>query len=224
MTTPPAPRPPGPGRRLDWSEVHSRLASAAAATEAATDLSPERAAAVMDERARVLARVPERMPGPSEVVEVALFTLAGARYAVETRYISKVVRLTDFTPVPGTPGFLGGLLNLRGEILALVDLRAFFGIPASGLTDLSRILVLGVERNEFGIMADAVQEVITLRIDAVLEPPASIPGAGRPFLMGVTVEGLVVLDGGALIGDEDLFVDQGDESGTSSSGWVMDFG
>jgi len=207
MTSPPR----EPGRRFDWAEAHARLARAAAATEAATDPSPARARALMDERARALARVPARVPGPSEVVEVALFTLAGERYAVETRYISKVVRLTDFTPVPGTPAFLGGVLNLRGEILALVDLRAFFGISAGGLTDLSRIVVLGVDRNEFGIMADAVQEVVTLRVDEVFEPPASIPGAGNSYLMGVTSEGLVVLDGGALLADDGLFIDQGDE-------------
>ena len=200
------------GRRgLDWSEVHARLARAAEATEAATDPSPERARAVMDERAAALARVPSRPPGPSEVVEVAAFLLAGERYAIETRYVCKVVRLTDFTPVPGAPGFLGGVLNLRGEILALVDLRAFFGIASGGLTDLSRIVVIGLDRNEFGIMADAVREVVTLRLDAILEPPASIAGAGRPYLLGVTADGLVVLDGAALIGDEGLFVDQSDE-------------
>ncbi len=151
-------------------------------------------------------------PGPSEVLEVATFTLAHERYAIETRYIAKVVRLVDFTPVPGTPGFLGGVVNLRGEILDLIDLRAFLGIASTGLTDLSRIIVLGVERNEFGIMADAVQEVATLRVDEVFEAPASLPGSGRPYLLGVTADARVVLDGAALIRDEGLYIDQGDES------------
>ena len=165
----------------------------------------------MDERARALARLPPRPPGPSEVLEVATFTLAFERYAIETRYIAKVVRLTDFTPVPGTPAFLGGVLNLRGEILDLIDLRAFLGITGEGLTDQSRIIVLGVERNEFGIMADSVHEVITLRVDEVYEAPASIPGSGRPYLLGVTTDARIVLDGAALIRDEGLYIDQGDE-------------
>jgi purine-binding chemotaxis protein CheW len=199
------------GQRFDWRGAYERLDRAASATQEALGPSPEQALAVMDERARVLARVPVRPPGPSEILEIATFTLASERYAIETRYIAKVVRLTDFTPVPGSPDFLGGVLNLRGEILALIDLRAFLGIVGAGLTDLSRIIVLGVERNEFGIMADAVHEVTTLRLDEVFAPPASIPGSGRPYLRGVTADARIILDGAALIRDEGLYIDQSDE-------------
>ena len=104
------------------------------------------------------------------------------------------------------------MLNLRGEILALIDLRAFFGIASRGLTDLSRILVLGWERNEFGIMADQVEEVSTLRVDEVLDTPATLPGGGgRAPLLGVTADARIVLDGSALLADAALYIDQGDE-------------
>jgi purine-binding chemotaxis protein CheW len=208
MSRPAAP----PGRRLDWSELYARLDRVAEATRQALGPTPEQALAVMDERARALARVPARDPEPSEILEVASFTLAGESYAIETRYITRVVRLTDFTPVPGTPDFLGGVLNLRGEILALIDLRAYFGIASIGLTDLSRIIVLGLERNEFGIMADQVDEVSTLRVDEVLDTPATLPGGGgRALLLGVTADARIVLDGAALLGDPALTIDQGDE-------------
>ncbi|WP_435011474.1 chemotaxis protein CheW [Tundrisphaera lichenicola] len=201
-----------PHRRFDWSEIYARLDRAAEATRHSLGPTPEQAKALMDERARALARVPIRSPEPSEILEVAAFTLAGERYAIETRYVTKVLRLTDFTPVPGTPEFLGGVLNLRGEILALIDLRSFFGIPSVGLTDLSRIIVLGLERNEFGIMADDVQEVLTLPVHEVLEAPASLPGGGgRAPLIGVTADARIVLDGSALLDDPNLFIDQSDE-------------
>jgi purine-binding chemotaxis protein CheW len=204
---------PPPGRRLNWSEVHARLGRVAEATRQALGPTPEQSLAVMDERARVLARVPVRDPEPPEFLEVASFLLAGERYAIETRFITRVVRLTDFTPVPGTPEFLGGVLNLRGEILALIDLRAYFGIASTGLTDLSRILVLGLERNEFGIMADRVEEVSTLRVDEVLETPVTLPGGGgRAPLLGVTADARIVLDGAALLADKALYIDQGDET------------
>lgn len=206
--------PPDPARRMDWSEVYDRLGRVAEATRQALDPTPERALALMDERARVLARVPARDPEPSEILEVASFLLAGERYAIETRHITRVVRLTDFTPVPGTPAFLGGVVNLRGEILALIDLRAFFGIVGAGLTDLSRIIVLGRERNEFGIMADRVEEVSTLRVDEVLDAPATLPGGGRAPLLGVTADARIVLDGSALLADPGLYIDQGDEPAT----------
>lgn len=209
MTT----RRPEPGRRIDWDEARRRLARAAGATEAASRLSPERAREVLDERARALARVPSAAPRASEILEAAIFALGNERYGVETRFVREVVRLTDFTPLPGAPAFLAGVMNLRGEIVALIDLRAFFALPARGLTDLARVLVLGDGRAEFGVLTDAAEEVVALRVEDVHPPPESAVGVGREYLRGVTADALIVLDGAALLRDGRLFVDQGDEAG-----------
>jgi hypothetical protein len=111
----------------DWAEVRARLDRAGAATAEALRLSPERARAVLEERARALARVP-----PAEyagaVLEVVTFDLAGERYALETRHVRAVVRLGEHTPVPGAPDFLVGVLNLRGEVLAVMDLGKVLGL------------------------------------------------------------------------------------------------
>ena len=85
--------------------------------------------------------------------------------------------------------------------------------PARGLTDLARVLVLGADRPEFGVLADAAHEVTTLRVDEVHEPPDSATGVGREYLRGVTKDALIVLDGAALLRDGRLFIDQGEEAG-----------
>jgi purine-binding chemotaxis protein CheW len=198
---------------IDWQQVRQRLARTGAATEEALRLSPERAKAVMDERAKALARVPPAAPQAAEVLEVVTFLLADEHYAVETQYVREVrevVRLSEYTPLPGAPPFLRGVINLRGEILAIIDLRTFFGVPDKALSDLSRVLVLGVERAEFGVLADEAHEVRMLRTDEVLEPPGSVAGVGREYLRGVTQEALIVLDGAALLQDGRLFIDQGE--------------
>src|SRR5205823_2178792 len=160
-----------------------------------------------------LARVPAQALRAGEVLEVARFLLADEFYAIETRHVTKVVRLIDITPVPGAPDFLVGVINLRGEILAVVDLRKFFDITVQASTDLSRVIVLGDDRDEFGVLADAVHEVVTLRTNEVLEPPGSVMGIERQYLRGVTKDALIVLDGAALLRDSRIFIDQGDDSG-----------
>jgi purine-binding chemotaxis protein CheW len=197
---------------IDWQQVRQRLARAHQATEESLRLSPERARAVMEQRARDLARVPPRPPHATEVLEVVTFALADERYAVETCHTREVRPFPEFTPVPGAPDFLAGLVNLRGEVLAVFDLRRFFGVADRGLTDRSRVIVLGGERAEFGVLADAVHEVTTLRIDEVAEPPASVAGAGRDYLRGVTKDALIVLDGAVLLRDGRLFIDQAEET------------
>jgi chemotaxis signal transduction protein len=201
-----------PHQKIDWEKAHARLARIRAGVDGALCLSPKRANEIMAERARALARVTAQAPLASEVLEVMTFSLGNERYGIETRHAREVVRITDLTPVPGVPDFLTGIINLRGEVLAVIDLGKFFGVAERGLTELSRVIVLGRERAEFGILADAVHDVTPLRVDEVLEPPECVAGVGREYLRGVTTEALIVLDGSVLLRDPRLFIDQHEEA------------
>jgi purine-binding chemotaxis protein CheW len=193
---------------LDWKRARARLARALAATEESWRLTPERARAILEERARKEAQSPAAPAAAGVVLEAVVFALGNEKYALETRFVREVVRLSDYTPLPGSPPFLLGVLNLRGEILAVMDLRSFFGIAEQAQTESSRVLVLGTERAEFGLLADAAHEVCRLRQDEVLEPPGSVAGPGREYVRGVTKEALVVLDGAVVLQDRRLFIDQ----------------
>lgn len=193
---------------IDWEEVRSRLSRAAAALEGTFERSPEDRRKVMDERARVLAQLPPPQQRAEEFIEIVTLVLGTERYALETRLVREIARLDDFTPVPGAPDFVLGVVNLRGEVLAVMDLRRFFGVPVKGLTDLSRVAVLGEARGELGVLADEAQAVTTLRADEVLEPPGSVAGIGRDYLRGVTADALIILDGAVLLADGRMYVNQ----------------
>ena len=190
---------------VDWVAVHERLSRAQTATADALNLPQEAVRALMDERARALARPPEPAER-ADTLAVITFVLATERYAIETQYVREVVRLREFSPVPGAPDFVLGVANLRGEVLCLIDLRRFFDMPSTGVTDLSRMIVIGTERVEFGILVDETFEIAGLRPDDIVSPPESVAGAGREYLLGVTREALIVLDGAALLRDPRLYV------------------
>jgi purine-binding chemotaxis protein CheW len=193
---------------VDWQLVRERLARIEAAIAGTERLSPGQVAAVLEDRARALARVPPRQVDASKVVDVAAFGLAGEQYCIEARYVCEVTRVGELTPIPGAPVHLAGLLSLRGDVLSVFDLRTFFGVPTDGVTELSRVLVPGDARPEFGLLADAVFDVRSLRIADVHELPGTFAGAGREFLRGVTSSALIVVDGAALLRDPRLFIDQ----------------
>lgn len=187
----------------------------------------EKARRIMDERALALAQTPHRTPIAAEVIEVAIFVVSGETYAIETRYIRKIVRPADLafspasgdraidviTPVPGAPEVLAGVINFRGEILAVFDLAIFLGLAAREIGEKSRIIVLGDERDDLGLLVDEARRTTTLRIDELIEPPASVGEANRSCIRGVTTDALIVLDGSALPRDRRLLVDQAEAPG-----------
>jgi purine-binding chemotaxis protein CheW len=195
---------------FDWKMAKQRLARLQQAVVQSHEMSSEQARAVMDQRARALARVPEYDADTSEIQELVTFSLAKERVALETRYVREVFHLDDVTPLPDSPDFLLGVTNLRGEVLAIMDLRAFLGIPAGEEDGSPQVLILGTDRAEFGVLADDVQEVVTLHIGDVREPPSSVAGVGREYLSGVTEDAMLVLDGSVLLSDPRLVIDQSD--------------
>ncbi|HZW30315.1 MAG TPA: chemotaxis protein CheW [Isosphaeraceae bacterium] len=199
--------------RDDGLSIHERLARVAAAIGAEPRLTPEQARAVLEERARALAQVPAGGPADDEALEVVTFSLASQDYAIELGSVRKIVPLGELTPVPGAPDAFAGVINLRGELLAVIDLRRLLSLSGGSRSDPAWVIVLGGERNEFGLLADAVGEVRTLRTLEVLVVQAAGMGPGQRSLHGVTEDGLIVLDGAVLLQDDRLVVDQGEGAG-----------
>jgi purine-binding chemotaxis protein CheW len=168
--------------------------------------SADREREILEERARILARPPPAEVRAADRFELLIFSLSGETYALETRTVREVARFADFTAVPGASPFLLGVTNLRGEILPVFDLRRLAGITPKGLTDISRLLVLGEDREELGLLADEVREVKRMRREEILDPPEELAAIGRALLLGVTKEAVIVLDGAALLRDERLFL------------------
>jgi purine-binding chemotaxis protein CheW len=164
-----------------------------------------RAQAILEERARALARPPVE-ESAAERLDVVLFSLSGETYAAETRFVRAIQRSPELTRLPGTPPILIGVTNLRGEVLPVFDLRILLGVPAKGLPDLARLIVLGDDENDLGILADESREVRRLPRREIFEAAAPLATAARDLLLGVTADAVIVLDGAAVLRDRRLFV------------------
>jgi purine-binding chemotaxis protein CheW len=160
---------------------------------------------ILRERARLLAREPQS-DNTEEVLVVVEFVLAHERYGLESTLIREVYPLKEFTPLPGTPAFIVGLMNLRGQILSITDIRKFFDLPEKGLTNLNRVIILRNHDREFGILAD---DIVGMRTIALKDLQLSLPtltGLRAEYLKGVTPDRLVVLEGEKLLTDDRLLV------------------
>jgi len=193
-------------KEIDWQELLERLESANAALLEQPALSAEKERALLRERAQLLARRPAPEPRAGERLDCLEFRLSGESYAVEMSYVAETLPLADFTPLFCTPPFVLGITNLRGRIVSIVDLRRFFELPAPGLCDLNRVIVVGNGRMEFGLLADAVLGLRTLMASELQPPPVTFTGIREEFLTGVTVERLALLDMGKILADKRIVV------------------
>jgi purine-binding chemotaxis protein CheW len=202
-------------RESIWAEVRERLDRLALTLDGARHLSEERTARILDARAAAIGAPPPVVSGAVPRIELLTLMLSRERFAVETRFVREVVPLTGVTPVPGTPDHILGIASLRGEILAIVDLRRLFGLVVENLDKPARLVVLGIDEMEMAILAEEVQEVVSLPLDEVADRPATPCRIEPIHLLGVTADALITLDGAALLKDPRLFVDHRD-AGSSS--------
>jgi len=192
---------------IDWEAIHRRLAITTAAISGSMNHDPERVSRILEARARAAAK-PAAAPDDVERLEVLTFSLAGETYGVETRHVRDVCQLKDLTAIPCTPPFVAGVMNLRGQVLAILDLRTYFELPARGLTELNQVLVLKGGDNEFGLLADSIAGLCFVTVSDLQEGLPTLTGIRERFLRGVTGQMLAVLDGARLLADSTLKVNE----------------
>jgi len=167
---------------------------------------PAEAERILRARARALARIPDQVQTQNTTLELLEFRLASERYALETRHIQEVHPLRELTPLPCTPSFVLGIVNVRGRILPVLDIKRFFGLPEQGLTDLHRIIVVRGHDLELGLLADVIVGVRKVMADSLQPTLATLTGIHAEYLKGVDKDRLVVLDLDRILSDPKIVV------------------
>lgn len=161
--------------------------------------------AILLERARLLAQ-PTEEAAAAPAIEVVALVLAYETYAIETAYVREVYPLKDLTPLPCTPDFVAGIVNVRGQVMSVIDLKQLFELPAKGLTDLNKIVILSDGTMEFGILADSILGVRNIPLHEIESGLPTLSGVRQDYLKGITAEGMVVLDAAQLLHNENIVI------------------
>jgi purine-binding chemotaxis protein CheW len=175
------------------------------------NMHPEEKRAVLKARAQALALEKEDKTVKQELIEIIEFRLASEIYGIETAYVREVYPLKDYTILPGVPAFVLGIINVRGQIISVIDLKKFFNLPEKGLGELNKVIIIQNEKMEFGILADIIQGTHSVQLDAIRISLPNIGSVGSEYLKGVTKEHLIILDAKKILEDEKIIVNQGTE-------------
>ena len=163
---------------------------------------------LLQKRAHMIAGRPAETEGTSSTVMVVEFLLSPEWYAVDTSFVTEVLPLRNLTSLPGTPPFMVGIMNLRGKIISILNLKSFFNLPQKGLSAQNRVIVIKHQAMEFGIVTDDISSTRTIKLETLTKPPASLHDAGTAYIQGVTPKGLILLIAEALLTSSSIIINQ----------------
>ncbi len=191
---------------IDWPAAYARLESIRKALAAVGDLPPEEVRRILNARARAFARPLEEARSAAEALEVVVLSLSVERYGIETAHVLEVFRSPELTALPCVPPHFPGVVNHRGRILPVLDLRRLFDLAGEEITAGSRVVAVAAGGLTFGILADSVGGIVRITADELAPPPATLGADRQASIRGVTGEMIAVLNLEALVRDPRITV------------------
>jgi purine-binding chemotaxis protein CheW len=161
---------------------------------------------VLEERARALSRSSDGDETSGETIGMVVLAVGEERYGVEVKDVQEIEPLDKLTPIPGTPAFWSGVVNLRGSMYPVLDIERYLGLPSSEVTESSKVALVSRAGLSVGLLVDEVPEIRQVRVSEI-GPPVADGSSKAEVVRGVTPDMLSVLDLEALLGDPALVIE-----------------
>jgi len=134
------------------------------------------------------------------------FRLENEKYGINVMQVQEVLRVTEIAPVPGAPSYVMGIINLRGNVVTVIDTRSRFGLASAEMDDSTRIVIIEADEQVVGILVDSVAEVVDLKASEIETAPNVGTEESAKFIQGVAShdnELLILVDLNKLLSDEE---------------------
>ncbi len=140
------------------------------------------------------------------VLQCVTFRLAEEVYGINVMQVQEVLRVSEIAPVPGAPNYVLGIINLRGNVVTVLDTRNRLGLPPREADDSTRIVIIESDQHVVGILVDSVAEVVDLRMSEVESAPNVGNDESSRYIQGVASMGgelLILVDLNKLLSDDE---------------------
>lgn len=149
----------------------------------------------------------EEVETDQELIQLVTFSIGEEEFGVNILQVQEIIRTMEITNVPRAPEFVEGVINLRGKVIPIVDMRSRFGLESKEHDKYTRIIVIEIDMIIVGFVVDSVSEVLRLPANSVQPPPPVVAGMDSEYIDGVgKLEDrlLILLDLDSLLDNEEL--------------------
>lgn len=179
--------------KIDWEKIKDQLAQAERKT-ITQNLTFDEKRIVLKKRALLLAEESLSSEVVYDTIEVLGFMIGTESYGIELNYVNKVHSLKNLTPLPGLPTYVIGIVNIRGNILPVIDMKNIFEIPKLANAESGKVIVLDVNEGSLGILADELTGLHTIQANEIQLALPTLTGKRAEYLKGITSTQMVILD------------------------------
>lgn len=123
--------------------------------------------------------------GEGHLIQLVTFKLGEEEFGVDILKVQEIIRMMPITKVPNSPSFVEGVINLRGKVIPVIDMRKRFGMSTSAHSSQTRIEVMDLQGQIVGFVVDAVSEVLRISESTIEPPPPVVAGIGSEYMRGV---------------------------------------
>src|SRR5271157_740736 len=127
----------------------------------------------------------ENLLSERSVIQLVSFVLEEVEYGINILAVHEIMRFPEMTRLPNTPNFIKGVINLRGNIIPVIDMRKRFGMPEAEDTELTRIIVVETGEKLIGLLVDNVHQVVRLPETSIDSPSGLLEGVSEEYIMGI---------------------------------------
>jgi purine-binding chemotaxis protein CheW len=153
-----------------------------------------------------MSQVAQQSSANDPLTQWVTFFLDNEKYGIKVMQVQEVLRMTDIAPVPGAPHYVLGIINLRGNVVTVIDSRKRFGLLDKEPDDATRIVIIESGDNVVGILVDSVAEVVDLRASEIESAPNVGTDESSKYIQGVSSQDkelLILVDVDKLLTDEE---------------------
>ena len=143
----------------------------------------------------------------SELIQILRFTIENEEYGVELLKVQEVIRLSNITRLPKAPHFVKGVINLRGNVIPIIDLREKFGLNTLNYSTSTRAIIMEIQDQQIGIVVDFVNQVVQIPKDSIQPPPSVVSGLASEYIEGVSNSNeklIIILKISEILSDDEI--------------------
>jgi purine-binding chemotaxis protein CheW len=163
---------------------------------------------VLKQRADLLKISIKKEEITGDQLEVLEFMLANERYIIDSNFVTEVIPLKELTPLPCTPEFILGIINVSGRILAVINIKKFLNLPEKGITNLNRVILLKYQDIELGILVDEIIGCNHIYQDKLQATITTLKGIQNDYLAGITEDRLILLNIKKILTSEIIIINE----------------